>query len=106
MTSFDAFFEKIKSQGSMSEYWISYITMVKTLLDIIRASRKGKLHLHLEPVERIIPWCFSYDRANYFRYLPWYVKSMSKLETLNSKIWDYLFDRGFSAQLSSTNSFG
>ena len=76
MTLFATFFENIKSQGSMSEYWISYITMVKTLLDIIRASREGDFLLHLEAVERIIPWCFAYDRTNYSRYLPWYVKIM------------------------------
>ena len=61
------FFQRIRSQGSMSEYWISYITMVKTLLDIIRASREGNFLLHLEDVEAIIPWSFAYDRTNYYR---------------------------------------
>ena len=106
MQSFNAFFEKVKLQGSMSEFWISYITMVKTLLDIIRASREGNFLLHLQAVEAIIPWCFAYDRTNYSRYLPWYIKSMQELESENPKIWDYLCDRGFSVQLSTTNSFG
>ena len=106
MHSFNIFFEKVKLQGSMSEFWVSYITMVKTLLDIIRASREGNFLLHLQAVEAIIPWCFSYDRTNYSRYLPWYIKSMRELESENPKVWEYLCNRGFSVQLSTTNSFG
>ena len=106
MTSFDVFFKKIQNQGSMSEYWVSYITMVKTLLDIIRASREGNFLLHLESVEAIIPWCFAYDRTNYSRYLPYYIQSMKELETSKPSVWEYLCDRGFSVQLSSTNAFG
>ena len=107
LESFNAFFEKLKTQtGSMSEFWISYITMIKTLLDIIRASRDGDFLLHLESVEAIIPWCFAYDRTNYSRYLPWYIQSMNELKSSNPEVWEYLCDRGFSVQMSSSNTFG
>ena len=92
--------------GPMGMFWMTYITMVKTLLDTIRASRKGNLSLHLECVESMIPWCFAYDRTNCSRYLPWYIQSMKELQTSTSGIWDYLCKGGFSVEMSSTNTFG
>ena len=85
---------------------MTYITMVKTLLDTIRPSREGNLSLYLECVESMIPWCFAYDRTNYFRYLPWYIQSMKELQTSRSGSWDYLCKGGFSVEMSSTNTFG
>ena len=56
INSFSVFFDNVQAQrGTMSTFWMSYMTMVKTLLDIIRASREGNLLLHLESVESIIP---------------------------------------------------
>ena len=107
INSFSVFFDNVQAQrGTMSTFWMSYMTMVKTILDIIRASREGNLLLHLESVESIIPWCFAYNRTNYARYLPYYVQSMKELQTSKSEIWEYLCNRGFSVQMSSSNSFG
>ena len=82
INSFSVFFDNVQAQrGTMSTFWMSYMTMVKTLLDIIRASREGNnLLLHLESVESIIPWCFANNRTNYPRYLPYYVQSMKELQ--------------------------
>ena len=92
--------------GPMSEFWMSYMEMVSTLLNLIRASREGDFDLHLNSVESMIPWCFAYDRTNYSRYLPWYAQSMRDLENSNPSAWTYLQNGGFSTQMSSSNTFG
>ena len=33
----------------------------------------------LHPSGRLIPWCFSYDRLNYARFMPYYYATMSQL---------------------------
>ena len=104
---FHVYFDKLtKQNGSMSEFWVSYVTMVSTLLNIIRASREGNFQLHLESIESIIPWCFAYDRTNYSRYLPWYIHSMMELQESNPAAWEYLQNGGFSTQMSNNNTFG
>ena len=104
---FQVYYEKLrKTNGAMSEFWISYTTMVSILLDIIRASREGNFDLHLQSIEEIIPWCFAYDRTNYARYLPWYIQSMLELKESNPSAWEYLQNGGFSTQMSDNNTFG
>ena len=56
------------STGNLQSFWISYLTMVELLLCLIYAQRTGDWQLHIQCIEKVIPWAFAYDRQNYSRY--------------------------------------
>ena len=65
-----------EGNGSLSSFWMSYVDMVGNLLGLVRASREGDWLLHMASIRALIPWCFTYDRINYARYLPYYYANM------------------------------
>lgn len=79
-------------------YWMSFIEMVDTLLQFIRATRMGNWQLHLTSVRRMLPWLFAYDRIHYSRYLPIYWLEMLNLPTTNPDINDHLAAGDFVTQ--------
>ena len=54
----------------------------------------------------MIPWCFSYDRLNYARYLPIYYAQMSNLGIDHPGVYAHFMQGGFSVQLGGINPFG
>ena len=94
------------SNGSLSKYWMSYIDMVDILFGLIRASREGNWLMHMEFIRQMIPWCFAYDKRNYAKYLAAYYGQMTRLQTENPDMYNYLMDGGFSVQIGDTNPFG
>ena len=73
--------------GDLSAFWMSYLDIVgEILLGFIRASREGNWHLHLSAIQKLIPWCFAYDRVNYSSYLPVYLAQMNNLQRDNPKV--------------------
>ena len=106
-TLFQQYMDVLRHQnGTMSQFWMTYIDLVTILLDFIRASREGDWALHLKSIGEIIPWCFAYDRTNYARYLPWYLRNMTSLSTTHPDVDEYLKAGGFSTQMSDRNTFG
>ena len=70
-------------QASMSPtfaLWQSYLDMVSTLLHFISCTRRADWKGHLNTLEMMTPWLFAYDRVNYSRYVPVYLKEMRELE--------------------------
>ena len=95
-----------KDNGTLSEFWISYMDNIEILLGMIRASREGNWHLHLASIRAMIPWCFAYDRINYSRYLTYYFAQMSRLEYENPYVYNNFMSGGFSVQIGTENTFG
>ena len=83
--------------------------MVEIILGLLRSSREGDFLLHLASTRAMIPWCFSYDRMNYARYLPFpstmpiYVQSWHRPP---SGVYAHFMQGGFSVQLGGINPFG
>jgi len=55
------------NQGQLASFWASFLDLLDIMLDLIRASREGNWLLHLSGINRMIPWCFAYDKQNYAR---------------------------------------
>jgi hypothetical protein len=54
--AFCAFLQFLRTNnGATSRFWMSYIDMVSTLLNFIRAAREGNWNLHMQSVRSIIP---------------------------------------------------
>lgn len=109
---FNGYFEEYlmflrNDNGDLSKYWMNYLDMVEILLGLIRASREGNWNLHLLMIEKMIPYCFAYDRINYSRYLPFYLSDMKRLQEEHPNLFHYFSELGgFSAQIGNQNSFG
>ena len=78
--------------------------MVEIILGLLRSSREGDFMLHLASTRAMIPWCFSYDRLNYARYLPIYYAQMSNRDHPVCMLT--LCKGGVSVQLGGINPFG
>ena len=91
--------------GTLSQFWMSYIDLVSLLLNFIRSSREGCWTLHLSSVREMIPWCFAYNRSNYSRYLPWYYHEMACLPQTHPELHAYLENGGFSCQIGPVTTF-
>ena len=48
--------------------WRTYMKMVETLLNFIRANREGNWNLHLQSFADMLPWMTVYDHTNYARW--------------------------------------
>ena len=57
------------TRGQLASFWTSFLDLAGILLDLIRASREGNWPLYISGINRIIPWCFAYDKLNYARYI-------------------------------------
>lgn len=95
-----------QNNGKLSKFWMSYVDMVETLLDLLRATREGDWELHLASIREIVPWCFAYDNINYARYLSAYLHEMSHLPEEHPDTLEYLKSGGFSVQVGANNPFG
>ena len=92
--------------GSMSAFWVTYIDLVELLLNLPRASREGDWNLHLDSLNKMIPWCFAYNTSNYAKYLSWYLLQMLNLPNTHPDLHKYLIDGGFSTKIGENNPFG
>ena len=99
MDRFFSYLDELRNQsGELAKFWMSYVDLVAILLGLIRASREGDWMLHLQMIEKVIPWCFAYDRLNYARYLPCYHYDMCRLELDHPKLYVFFKGGGFSVQ--------
>ena len=56
------------TRRQLASFWTSFLDLAGILLDLIRASREGNWPLYMSGINRMIPWCFAYDKLNYARY--------------------------------------
>ena len=111
LPSFQKLFDRFTTfwqndNGPMSHFWSSYIDLATLLLAFIRATREGNWQLHLDCVQTMIPYTFSYDRTNYSRYLPVYWRDMVDLPLSHPAAHDLLESGPFTVQRSNGNTFG
>ena len=86
------------SNGKLCSFWMSYLDIVETLLNLLRASREGSWELHLSAIRKMIPWCFVHGNLNYARSLSAYVSEKSPLEKEHPEAFKCLKSGGFSAR--------
>ena len=89
----------------MSVFWNTYLEMVSTLMNFIRATREGNWKLHLDSVKEMLPWLFAYDHTNYARYLPVYLVTMMSLQDTHPEAHRLLADGDFGVQRSTVHGF-
>lgn len=69
-THFMQYLDELRhTRGQLASFWTSFLDLAGILLDLIRASREGNWPLHISGINRMIPWCFAYDKQNYARYV-------------------------------------
>ena len=85
---------------------MSYLDIVDIMFNMLRASREGNWDLHLSGIHDMIPWCFTYDKHNYARYLSTYYDDMTNLSQEHPDALKHLRNGGFSVQIGPDNPFG
>ena len=74
---------------------MSYLDLVDVMLNMLRTSREGDWSLHLLAVQDMVPWCFSYDKQDYARYLSHYYAEMIHLDIEHPETHRFLKNGGF-----------
>jgi len=72
-----------------------YMNLVLTLLQFIKASRKGDWILHLTSLENLCKHFFSQNRLKYAQHIPEYLSKMYSLQTSDPDIWKYFCEGNF-----------
>ena len=100
------FKDKLAEESNLAKYWISFLDMCETLLNLLFATRSGNWYLYLATLRQTLPWLFAYDRTNYSRYLTAHFQDLMNLEEDFPDIHEEFTNGNFSVQLSKTNPFG
>ena len=93
------------SNGPMKVFWNTYLEMVATLMNFIRATREDNRKLHVDSVKEMLPWFFAYDHTNYAQYLPVYLVTMVSLQDTHPEAHQLLEDGNFGVQRSTSYGF-
>ena len=80
--------------------WRSYMKMVETLLDFIRANREGNWALHLDSFSAMLPWMTIYDHTNYARWGTVYLCEMKNLQNTHTLVYEEFLNGNFVVKIS------
>ena len=113
-TEFETFSEQyvnfvnaLKEKGSsLTKFWLSYIDLFGSVLDLIYSTRTGNWALFVGTLKAVSTWAFAHDRYNYSRYLLVFIGDMLELPNSHPEVYRAFEAGGFSVQLSKNNSFG
>lgn len=87
---------KVMTICDLSTFWMSYLDFMETIvLGLLCASREGNWYLYLYAIKSMIPWCFTYDKINYARYLTPYLAQMTNLSEKNPEVLNKFMSGGF-----------
>ena len=70
--------------------WQSCIEIVDLLLQFVSCTRNSDWASHQQTLTSPTPWLFAYDRVNYLRYVPIYLKEMKDLQQTHPFAHKYL----------------
>ena len=82
--------------------WRSYMRMVETLLDFIRANREGNWPLHLDSFSEMLPWMTIYDHTNYARWDTVYLSEMKGLKKSQPLVYEEFMNGNFVVKRSTS----
>jgi hypothetical protein len=99
--SLKVFVDDKNMQSGMFKFFSTYIDLVLTLLNFIRASRQGLWLLHLSSLEELCGLFFSQNRLKYAQYIPEYIAKMHDLKTSDQSLWQSFMDGNFCVKKSS-----
>ena len=88
------------SSGDMACWMDLYLDMVNLLLNMICFQRTGNWRGFLQTIGEFIPFCFSLNRHNYARNLPYYYMQMLNLHESHPVLSRYLQEEGFTSSIS------
>ena len=100
------FKDKIGQQNDLTTFWLSFLDITETLLNLIYATRSGDWNLYVETIKSTLPWFFAYDRTNYSRYLTVHHQDLLSLKKDFPEIHAEFEKGNFSIQISEKNPFG
>lgn len=76
---FKTFLDEKAANNETFKFWNQYCQMVELLLDCVKADRDGNWNLHINVVERMIPFCLLFNHYHYARGCVMYLEDMSNL---------------------------
>ena len=72
----EEFVELPQLKGDLANFFEHYLDMVKLLLNIIHFQRTNNWEGYTETIRKFLPYCFSCNRHNYAKNLPYYYIQM------------------------------
>jgi hypothetical protein len=71
-------------------YWLPFLKAVDLLLNVLKAERTADFELHLECIQKLLPYLTAGGRHLYAKWVPIYLKDMLELKLMNPKMYQYL----------------
>ena len=95
-----------KSSASLSRFWVSYLNITGTILNLIYAQQTGNWQLYLYASSGILKWASACHRYNYARYLSLYLADIFNLEGDHPDANEEFSKGHFGGQISNHNTSG
>ena len=99
-SDFETFLVHRKDALSMFAFFWTYLELLETLLNFIRASRQGLWLLHLSSLEKLCTLFFSQNRLKYAQYVPHYIAKMQEIEKDDPSVWQEFIQGNFCVKKS------
>ena len=96
-------FDELCKENSNYAFWMTYMSMIRILLDFIRAEREGNWQLYLEAFTAMLPWLTAYDHLNYARWGPVYLTEMLSLESKAPSVYHEFMNGNFVVKRSDNH---
>ena len=72
---------------NQARYYRNYMAAFEILLLFIRASRQQSWELHLEALNKMVPYFFAFEVLNYAKLTPVYLSQMTELKEKYNDTW-------------------
>ena len=95
---------ELKNDEQLQKFWMSFLQMVKLLLNTIYSIRYGDWKLLLQCITRILPYTFAFDHINYVRYLSVELRDKLLLPNDFPDVYENFLRRKFAAPLTENST--
>ena len=72
---------------NQARYYRNYMAAFEILLLFIRASRQQSWELHLEALNKMVPYFFAFEVLNYAKLTPVYLSQLTELKEKYNDTW-------------------
>lgn len=93
---FNEIIDKMKSKGDTAKLWVQYFEMVTLVKQFIEAERSGNWKLHLETIQKMLPYFHASGHFLYAKSAHLYLQDMFSLkECITSKEYEDYVQKGY-----------
>ena len=105
LTQYEKFKTKIRNGelGKSAQFWLIYLDLMKVQHLAHSATQENDFNMRVLAWEKMLPFCFYFNKMNYARYGTYYLQHLTHIKTLNPGMKELLMAKGMSVQAQTVH---